>query len=50
MDESLFIAWQHENCMMGSRVQFELLQVQFVPKLHSHPCDYILVVMNYHII
>ena len=46
MDESLFIARQHENCMMGSRVQFELLQEQFVPKLHSHPCDDILIVCN----
>ena len=42
--------WWHgkqENQMRWSRVLFGQLQVQFFPKLHSHPCDYLLIITTY---
>ena len=52
MDESVIwekIARQQKNCTRRSRVLFELLYVSEIlfPKSHSHPCDYLLIVMTY---
>ena len=43
MDESAI--WG-KDCMATATSAIELLQVQFFPKLHSHPFDYLLIVMT----
>ena len=33
--------------MRQSRVLFELLQMKFLPELHSYLCDYFVIIMTY---